>query len=318
VSITNTGFYSIDNLQAGIEIVNSTGSQFLKTSTIPMNIAAGFSGILEIILPLNLTELLDNVSYDFLFDIFPLNLTLTIAADYALQVFHLRAEYRTQEEWIGPLANLSIKVVDTNISFNNAIRMQSVIQVSHDGWLSLNDIPLNITARLANGSELASGFSSFTVVPGIQNNTLSVTFNPRFASMLLIDNASLNLQTKMNLYGYELDYSTQYDWGAPLYGLNITTPKISLVNTTHSKIQTNLSATNYSPIPFGCNATLRIVQNEYILGERTSQLYFPIGILTSIPLSLDITNPTISDTLLVVLELRTPLEVLIYEQYFSI
>jgi hypothetical protein len=318
VSVSNTGFYSIDNLQIEIDIVNSTGYHIIQASTISVDVPAGFSGPLGIIIPLNITELLESFTYNYLFDSFPLNLTLTINADYAFQVFHLKASYQTQEEWIGPLANLSVKVVDTDVSFDKAIKMQSIIQVSHDGWLSLTDIPLNITARLSNGTELASGFSSFTITPGTRNNTLTVTVNPIYAFMLLTENASLVLQASINLYGFQFNYLKPYNWGAPLYNLTISTPEFNIINSTHSKIMTNLSATNYSPIAFGCNATMKITQNDIILGSSVTNFVFPIGIRTTIPLILDITNPTILSSLCITVELRTPLKDLFFEYWLSI
>jgi hypothetical protein len=318
VSVSNTGFYSIDNLHVGIDIVNSSGYHIIKAESLSVYILAGFSGPIEIILPLNITELFEGLTYDYLFDTLPLNITLSIIADYAFRVFHLEAKYSTQEEWIGPLANLTTRIVDTDISFDKAIKLRSIFQVSHDGWLSLSEIPLNISVYLSNGSELASGFSSFTIVPGIVNNTLSVTMNPRYASMLVTENATLDLHASINLYGFSINFSKPYNWGAPLYDLKMTTPELSFVNATHSELQTNLSATNYSPIPFGCNATLRVIQSDTILGESRSEFTFPIGISTTIPLLLHTINPTIPGSILVVLELQTPLEVLVYEQSYSI
>jgi hypothetical protein len=305
-------------LQVKIDITNATGYHLVEAETHSVNIPAGFSGPIKIILPLNITKLLKSLTYDYLFDSFLLNISLTINADYAFQIFHLRANYDTQEDWIGPVANLSVVVVDTDISFDNAIKMQSIIQVSHDGWLTLTDIPLNMTVCLSNGTEIASGFSLFSITPRTQNNTLTVTMNPSFTYMLLTENATLDLQGIIDLYGFQFNFSKPYDWGAPLYGLNISAPNYSNINSTHSRIMTNLSATNYSPNPFGCNITMKVNQNDDVLGTSVTEFIFPIGTRAIIPLILNISNPTIPGTLVMILELRTPLEVLLIEHSFSI
>ncbi|MHA1840313.1 MAG: hypothetical protein ACTSYO_10250 [Candidatus Ranarchaeia archaeon] len=315
-TVTNNGFYPIDNLIVGLELVNSTGFLVVSSQTIPVNIPPGFSGLVQIHLPLNLTEILSSGAYHNMFVSDEMNLTLTLSAAYAFQIFRIRLGLTTPLPWIGPLANLTYNLVDTTVDFDDQIILGAVLEVSHEGWMTLNDIPVNVTGKLDNGTVIGSGLSLLTIAPGTHLNMVNITVKDGFEPLLLTENATINLEAALDLLGNQIGFSQPYSWGAPLYGLTFADPSFTVVDGTHSKMTTILNATNYSPLPFGINATISVEQSGSLLGSNETEGTFAVGVLTSLPIIVYVLTPS-PGSVTVTVELKDPVSATVLEQTFT-
>ena len=317
-TVTNNGFYPIDNLTIGLELENSTGFLLVAAETIPVNIPAGSSEPIPIRLPINLTQILLSEGSQNMFTSDTMNLTLFFSAAYAFQIFRINVGLTTQQPWIGPLANLSMSLLDTDVTFDDEIKLSALIETTHDGWLSLPNVPINITASLANGTIIGSGINLISIAPTPQSTLANFMIHEGYETLLLLENQSLNIDASLDFNSSQIGFQEGYSWGAPLYGLTLTTPNFPLPNNgTHELIQTMLNATNYSPSVFGINATISVNQSGMHHGSNETQGIFIMGSLTSIPILVYLTPYLASGSFTISVRLNDPLDILVLEQTFT-
>jgi hypothetical protein len=216
VTISNGGYYSIDDIVVGLTVTNQSGSVMLETENAWGAIPAGSEVVKQISATLPIDDLLSGAFQWMLFHPDLLIVDLNVTAKYTLDLIMFNAQYEIQLPWGGLIQGYGF---GSPTLFNNtgSFGIQLPYYLKTDSIL--HGLSGEYDVRLLNGTGQQISNATQVVTFGTNSSgslTLPLTYQSAYD--LLMNNQTLTAEISVSLPGLLSHTLTKrIEWVAPMH-----------------------------------------------------------------------------------------------------